>query len=113
MPRYILSDDVFKECRLARACTAHDDAMLDPHRIRPQPRLLVNVVSEERSSSLGGVAYHPSVPGRRNLDGGARPVFLSLFPASNQLRHDEAGAKEHDGAVEEDFQTLVIAQMEA
>jgi hypothetical protein len=47
------------------------------------------------------------------LDGGARPVFLSLFPASNQLRHDESAAKEHDGAVEEDFQALVIAQMEA
>jgi hypothetical protein len=42
-----------------------------------------------------------------------RPVFLSLLPAANQLRNDEAAAKEQDGAVQEDFEALVIAQMEA
>jgi hypothetical protein len=42
-----------------------------------------------------------------------RPVFFSLLPASNQLRNDEASTKEQDGTVEEDFQALVIAQMEA
>ena len=45
-PRQILGDDVFKECGLARARATHDDAMLYPHRIRPKPRLLVDVVSE-------------------------------------------------------------------
>jgi hypothetical protein len=29
------------------------------------------------------------------------------------LRHDEAAAKEHDGAVQEDFEALGVAQMEA
>jgi hypothetical protein len=35
------------------------------------------------------------------------------FPAANEVRNNEASAKEHDGAVEEDLQALVIAQMEA
>jgi len=42
-----------------------------------------------------------------------RPVFFSLRPASNQLRNDEAAAEEQDGAIEEDFEALGIAQMEA
>jgi hypothetical protein len=41
------------------------------------------------------------------------PVFLSLPPAANQLCNDEAAAKEQDGAIQEDFQTLRIAQMDA
>ena len=112
-PRHILGDDVFKERGLARARAAHDDAVLHPHRIRPQPWLLVDVVSEQRSSALAGIADHLGVPGCRDHDGGVRPVFFSLLPAANQLRHNEAAAEEQDGAVEEDFQALRIAQMEA
>src|SRR5260370_33759084 len=43
----ILSDDVFKECRLARAGTANNDTVLHPDDIGPQPRLFMDVVSEQ------------------------------------------------------------------
>jgi hypothetical protein len=37
------------------------------------------------------------------------PVFLSLLPASNQLRNDEAAAKEQDGDIKENLEALDIA----
>src|SRR5208337_3935521 len=112
-PRHVLGDDVFKECGLAGAGPAHDDTVLHPHRIRPEPWLLVDVVSEQSCSVLVGVANHLRIHGSLNNDCWVGPVFLSLPPAANQLCNDEAAAKEQDGAVEEDFQALVIAQMEA
>ena len=111
-PRQVLSDDVFKERGLPRARAAYDDAMLHPHRIRPQPWFLVDVISEQRSPAVVGIADHFGVFRCRDHDGGVRPVLFSLLPATNQLRRDEAAAKEQDGAVEEDFEALGIAQME-
>jgi hypothetical protein len=59
------------------------------------------------------IANHLRILGCLNNDCGVRPVLLSLLPAANQLRNNEAAAKEQDGARQEDFKALVIAQMEA
>src|SRR5579859_5427296 len=50
----ILSDDVFKECGLARASTANNDTVLHPDDIGPQPRLFVDIVSEQCRRSPAG-----------------------------------------------------------
>jgi hypothetical protein len=42
-----------------------------------------------------------------------RPVLLALCSSANEVGNNQASAKEHDGAVEEDFQALVVAQMQA
>jgi hypothetical protein len=73
----------------------------------------VDAISEQRSSGLAGVAYHSGVLGCPDHDRGVRPVFLSLLPSANQLRADQAAQEEQDGTVQEHFQALGIAQMEA
>src|ERR1700683_537335 len=55
-PVHILSDDVFEERRFARPGPANNDAVLHAHDVRPQPGLLVDVVTKHRSSVLVGTA---------------------------------------------------------
>jgi hypothetical protein len=37
-----------------------------------------------------------------------RPVFFSLLSSPCEMSYEQASAKEHDGAIEEDFQALVV-----
>ena len=48
-----------------------------------------------------------------DCNGRMRPVFLALCSSAGEVGDDQAAAKEHDGAVEENFQTLIVAQMES
>jgi hypothetical protein len=41
-----------------------------------------------------------------------RPVLLALPSSASKVGYDQASAKEQNGAVEEDFQALIVAQME-
>jgi hypothetical protein len=42
-----------------------------------------------------------------------RPVFFSLLSSPCEMSYEQASAKEHDGAIKEDFQALIVAQMQA
>jgi hypothetical protein len=42
-----------------------------------------------------------------------RPLFLTPFPATNQLCDNKASTEEQDCAVKKDLKTLLVAQMEA
>jgi len=37
-----------------------------------------------------------------------RPILLKLAFSTGEVSDDQAAAKEHDGAVEEDFQALIV-----
>jgi hypothetical protein len=41
------------------------------------------------------------------------PVFLALPSSTCEMSDQQTSAKEYDGAIKEDFETLIVAQMEA
>src|SRR5271166_1631749 len=113
VPVHILGDDVFEECGLARPGPAHYDAMLHAHDVRPQPGLFVDVVAEHRSSVPVGATDDLRVLRSGDQYGGMGPVLFSPFSSTNELRNDDAAAEEQDGHVQEDLQTLGVAQVKA
>ena len=106
--REILRNDVFKEGGLAGARSAYDYSVLDPHGIRPAPWLFMHVVSEKRSRILVRIVDNSCVFQCRDCDGRMRPVFFSLLSSPCEMSYEQASAKEHDGAIKEDFQALVV-----
>src|ERR1039457_2169607 len=81
-PLKILSDDVFKKCCLARAGPSSNDAMLDAHGIRPEPRFFMDVVAED-----GGLVANRSLDDGCVLRagdryGGMRPHLFALLTAA-------------------------------